>query len=375
MKRIVMATALVFGAACGKAAEADKKVPAEVVATVEAATSERFTETVDATGAVTPRVGHVASLSAPGPSRVAKVFVALGATVKAGDALVEFEQAPFVAAQQSADAALSAAEKAAERAQRLADAGVSPRKDAEMAAADLAAARVNAVNAKRARELSVMRSPIAGVVTRVSAVLGASADAGAPLVEVADPSALDVMLTLAPTDAARVRVGQGVTLFAGAAASGDAVATGRIGDISAAVDTASRGVAARVEVTGQHRTLRIGETLFGRVAVAEHAAAVMVPTEALVPTGEGFKVFVVDGGGVAHSREVQVGARSDRGVWVAGGLKAGERIVTKGAYGVDDSTKVVTASSTAVDAKDAEGAKDGKNVKGSKAAPGETAKP
>lgn len=359
MKRIVMVTALCAAAACAKKAdEGDKKPQGEVVATVEAATSARFTETVDATGTVAPRMGHVAALGAPGPARVAKVLVAVGATVKAGDALVEFEQAPFEAALQSAEATLAAAEKGAERAKRLADAGVLPRKEAETATADLAAAKLGAVNARRSRELSVLRAPIAGVVTRVSAVLGASADAGAPLVEIADPSSLDVMLTLAPADAARVHIGQQVALFAGATASGEAIASGRVGDVSAAVDTASRGVGVRVEVGSTTRLLRIGETLFGRVTVAEHAAAVMVPTEALVPTGEGFKVFVVDDSSVAHGRDVKVGARSDKAVWIADGLKAGEKIVVKGAYGVDDSTKVVTGED-----KDEKGAKDEKPAK------------
>ncbi len=355
MKRLAIAAPLLLAllsVGCGKEKdEGEKKPPAEVVATIEAATSAKFTETVDASGTVTPRMGHVAALSAPGPSRVAKVFVSVGASVKAGDALVEFEQAPFEAALQSADAALSAAAKSAERAKRLADAGVLPRKDAEAASAELAAARSNAVTAKRARELSVMRSPIAGVVTRVSAVLGSSADAGAPLVEVADPAMLDVLLTLSPADASRVHAGQGVQLFAGADGAGDVVASGRIADVSAAVDSASRGVSARVEVSGARRTLRIGETFFGRIAIAEHANAVMIPTEALVPTGEGFKVFVVDEKQVAHSREVKVGARSDRGVWLSEGLKAGERVVTKGAYGVDDSTTVITGAKEADDEK------------------------
>ena len=345
MKRLVLAATFTLGAACGTKGDAGNASPqARVVATVEAATSERFTETVDATGTVTPRTGHVASLSAPGPARVAKVFVTVGATVKAGDPLVEFDQTPFEAALHSADAALTAAQKGAERAKRLADAGVLPRKDAETAAADLALATANAVNARRASGLSVLRAPIAGVVTRVAAVLGASADAGAALVEVADPSVLDVVLTLAPGDAGRVRTGQAVSFFAGAAASGAPVATGHVVDVAAVVDTASRGVAARVAVGDAKRRLRIGETLFGRVAVAEHANAVMVPTDALVPTGEGFKVFVVDTGGIAHARDVRVGARSDHGVWIIDGLQAGVRVVTKGAYGVDDSTKVVTGA-------------------------------
>lgn len=336
---------LSLAAACkGKESDAaaSEHVQAVVGASVAPVESARFTETVDAVGSVSPRTGHVASLGAPALTRVSKVFVAAGARVKAGDPLVEFEQATFDAALKSADATLSTSQKAAERALRLADAGVLPRKEAEVAASDLAQAQLNAVNAKLARERSTLRAPIAGVVTRISAVLGATADPSQPLVEVADPSMLDVVLTLSPSDAARVRVGQSVALHAGADAADKPVASGRVADVGAAVDTASRGVTVRVEVLQGAETLRIGQTLFGRIVVAEHANAVVVPLEALVPTGEGFKVFVVNDSGMALSRPVKLGGRSDHGAWVTDGLKVGENVVTKGAYGVDDSVKVET---------------------------------
>ncbi len=283
-------------------------------------------------------------MSAPSPTRVSKLYVSFGAHVKAGDPLVEFEQPAFDAAAKGADATLAAAEQAQARTQRLADAGVLPRKDAEAAAADLGAARLNAVNAKRARELSTLRSPIDGVVTRLNAVLGASADPAQVMVEVSDPSAVDAILVLSPADASRAKVGDLVQLHAGAAASGAAIATGRVADISAAVDTASRGVPARIEITSGAGAVRIGQTLFGRIAVAEHDKVVMVPLEALVPTGEGFKVFVVDEKGIAQSRPVKIGGRTDHGAWITDGLKPGENIVTQGAYGVDDSTKVETGA-------------------------------
>lgn len=346
MKRPLLTAALALGAAtaCAKKADdnADAKTQAVVSAQVAPVTAERFIETADAVGTVAARAGHIASLSAPSPTRVAKVYVSFGAHVKTGDPLVEFEQPAFDAAAKGADASLMAAEKESERAQRLADAGVIPRKDAEVAAADLGAARLNAVNAKRARELSTLRSPIDGVVTRMNAVLGASADPASVMVEVSDPSAVDALLTLSPADAARVKVGDRVELHAGAAASAAAIADGRVADISAVVDSASRGVPVRVEISSGAAAVRIGQTVFGRIAVAEHPRAVVVPVEALVPTGEGFKVFVVDDRGIAESRPVKIGGRTDHSAWITDGLKAGERIVTQGAYGVDDSTKVET---------------------------------
>jgi RND family efflux transporter MFP subunit len=345
MKRhVIFAAFILTGGACAKKAAEEGKPQAVVNAEIAPVTTGHITESVDAVGTVSPRAGHIATLAAPSPTRVAKVYVSFGAHVKAGDPLVEFEQPAFDAAAKGADASLAAAERSQERTQRLADAGVVPRKDADAAAADLGVARLNAVNAKRARELSTLRSPIDGVVTRLAAVLGASADPTQVMVEVSDPSFLDVMLVLSPADAARVKIGDEVQLYAGAAASGAAIAKGRVADISAAVDTSSRGVPARVETVSGTAALRIGLTVFGKIAIAEHDKAIIVPLEALVPTGEGFKVFVVDEKSIAESRPVKIGGRTDHAAWITDGLKAGENIVTQGAYGIDDSTKVETGS-------------------------------
>jgi hypothetical protein len=60
---------------------------------------------------------------------------------------------------------------------------------------------------------------------------------------------------------------------------------------------------------------------------------------------------VVDGKGIAEGRPVKIGGRTDHGAWITDGLKAGENIVTQGAYGVDDSTKVETGKPEAGSAK------------------------
>ncbi len=342
MRHPLVIAMLSLTVACASKEPEGEKPKAAVAAEVATVTVERFEESVDAVGTVTARVGRVASLAAPAPTRIARVFVAMGSAVRAGDPLVEFERAPFEAAAAGAEAALQGAERAAERAKRLADAGVGTRREAEAAATELAAATSTAVSARRARELATLRAPIAGVVTRLSAVLGASADAGQSVVEVSDPGALDVAIALDPASAGAVRRGQSVRLFGGAAADGDPVGAGMVADVAMTVDSASRGVAVRVTVNRTTRPLRFGETVFARVAVASHPAAVVVPTTALVPTGEGFRVFVVDAQGMAHARDVKVGARSDRGIWVREGLAAEERVVTVGAYGMDDSATVVS---------------------------------
>ena len=116
--------------------------------------------------------------------------------------------------------------------------------------------------------------------------------------------------------------------------------TGAVVDVAATIDSAARGVAIRVQAPTTRRPLKIGETVFGVVAVGTRPNAIVIPNDALVPDGEKFKVFVVDPNGIAHEREVKVGGRSANGVVIDEGLTAGERVVTQGAYAVSDSARV-----------------------------------
>src|ERR1700682_1837349 len=90
------------------------------------------------------------------------------------------------------------------------------------------------------------------------------------------------------------------------------------------------------------RPLRIGETIFGQITMGTKPRAVTVPVAALVPDGDGFKVFVVNAANIALSRKVTVGRRSDAVADITSGLSGGERVVTEGAYGVEDSVKVTS---------------------------------
>lgn len=341
LSALLLSAGLPLLAGCGKSADSgDETTPAVVQVRTAVAVAQPFTESVGAIGTVAPRAGHSASLSAPAAGRIARVLATSGQYVAAGQPLVELDPAPFQASQSSAQAALNAAQQEYDREQRLSREGIVARKDVEQAAADLARARADLENSTREAELSVLRSPIAGVVTRMSATLGASVDASEPLVDIADPNAVDVLLSLSPSAAARIRPGARVTLTEGESASGAPLGGGTVADIAGTVDTTTRSVLVRVAATPT-RPLRIGETVFGQVAVRTVGNAIVVPAEALVPQGEGYQVFVVDARSIAHATPVTVGGRTATVAEITSGLTAGQRVVTYGAYGVEDSAKVV----------------------------------
>src|SRR5262249_33327332 len=134
-RRLLVCTLAALGAGCGGGGDESESKPTPVVAVQTAVVqSQPFTETIGAIGTVAGRPGHVASLGAPTATRVSNVYVSEGARVGAGQPLVALDRTTIDATAQAAEAALSAAQQAYERAQRLNREGVAPRKDVEQAA-------------------------------------------------------------------------------------------------------------------------------------------------------------------------------------------------------------------------------------------------
>jgi membrane fusion protein (multidrug efflux system) len=339
-RRLLMFAGVLVFAGCGKSDTSDEATVTPVV-TVQTATvtAANFSPTVRAVGTVIASPTGYAELSAPAPARISRVLVTAGQSVTAGQALVELDAAALQAAAGGADATLKAAQSAYDRASRLAQQGILPRKAVDQATSDLAQANATAVAARRTYSLSTLRSPIAGVVTRMNAITGASADPAQVLVAVADPRALQVLLQLSPADAGSVRQGASVTLSDNDSPSTTPFARGVIISIGAAIDSATRTVPVRVRIASSSRPLRLGETLSGSVALSGSSSAMSVPADALIPDSAGFKVYVVKDG-VAYATPVEVGTRGDSLVQITRGLSVGQTVVTTGAYGLEDSSKV-----------------------------------
>ena len=337
---VLVLPALLAIAGCRRKDAADEATVTPMVSVETAPVSTAsFTPTVRAVGTVVASPRGYAELSAPAPSRVAHVLVTAGQSVRAGESLVQLDAAALQAAASGASAARNAAQRGYDRASQLAREGILPRKAVDQATADLAQANAADVAARRTFALSTLRSPISGVVTKMSAVTGASVDPSQVLVAVADPAALQILLQLSPSDAAGVKPGATVTLFDSDAPAAIAVGRGSVLSVGAAVDSATRAVPVRVRVTASVRPLRLGETLTGRIAATGPLSAVSIPAAALVPDSGGFRVYVVRNG-VAYATAVDVGARSDSLVQITKGLSAGQTVVTLGAYGLEDSSKV-----------------------------------
>ena len=109
---------------------------------------------------------------------------------------------------------------------------------------------------------------------------------------------------------------------------------GRLVFTGLAVDTVTRTVPLIYEVKNTESRLRVGQLLTLHIETAHAEDTVAIPDSAIVEEDGRPLAFVQVSGETFEKRELKLGIRDGNFVQVLDGLKAGERVVTKGAYAI-----------------------------------------
>lgn len=178
-----------------------------------------------------------------------------------------------------------------------------------------------------------VRSPVSGKVLKMVQQSEGIVTAGTPLMELGDPSRLEVAVDILTEDAAQIKPGTAVQLSNW---GGPEVLLGQVRLIEPAAFTKvsalgveEQRVNAIIDITSpaeQWQTLGDGFKVDVRVLVQVVDKAVKVPVSALFPVGARAGLFVLDGGH-ARLREVEVAARNGVDAWVKTGLTPGTQVI------------------------------------------------
>lgn len=222
------------------------------------------------------------------------------------------------------EAEAAAALRSAEFAQRIADYEV------EVARAALMTSDGKDAGTEARREI---RAPISGRVLRVFEESATVVAAGARLVEVGDPTDLEVVIEALSTDAVRIPLGARVRIeqWGGTA---PLTARVRVVEPSGFTKVSALGVEEqRVNVLADltspvdvRRSLGDGFRVEARIVTEEVTSTLKVPVGALFRQGDRWAVFAV-AAGRARLREVTVGRRNDAEAELTGGLAPGDSVV------------------------------------------------
>ncbi len=199
-------------------------------------------------------------------------------------------------------------------------------------------ARGKFLNAEAQASYAELRSPIAGIVTDRPLFAGETAAAGAPLVTVMDTTALLAKTHLAQRAAQQVHVGDTVEVTLPGV---DEPVEGRISLVSPALDPGSTTLEVWAKLENRDGRFKSGTPVHVSIAGRAVPDALLVPSAALLAASEGGKyVMLLGRDGAAHKRAVKPGLADEANTQILDGLDPADTVITTGAYGLDDGTKV-----------------------------------
>jgi len=189
---------------------------------------------------------------------------------------------------------------------------------------------------KHDTSLVEVRAPISGSVTERLANAGAGVEAGKPLFTIVNLSTVWVIASATEAQVGALRAGARAQVFS--AAHGDPSRWGRVAYIAPQLDEVTRAAKVRIELANPGERLKAGmfvEVEFPESAVSAGAGQeLVVPEAAIQRVGGRTLVFIAEENEPGHfkAREVEAGGVADGYTRILNGLKAGERVVTKGSF-------------------------------------------
>jgi HlyD family secretion protein len=241
--------------------------------------------------------------------------------------------AELVVKQTNVEAARANAEQAR---QRLSLAREGSRvEDLNIAEAQAAEARASLAQVEALVAQTRVTAPDDGRIIKRDAHIGDVSTVGRALFTMVRDSRLEVEAQVPESELGLVKVGMPARISSDARP--DLAQTGKVREVSPALDTASRQATVSIDLpTGT--PFQVGMFVRAEVNLGQ-SQALAVPTQAVVSGTEGSQVFVLDGQ-IARARAVQVGTRTGGWVEVRDGLKAGEPVIVNGVGFLKDGDKV-----------------------------------
>ncbi|GAC1422074.1 MAG: efflux RND transporter periplasmic adaptor subunit [Acidobacteriaceae bacterium] len=189
---------------------------------------------------------------------------------------------------------------------------------------------------------SEIRSPIDGVITDRPLFAGEMANQGQAILTVMDLSSLIAKVHLSQAQATSIKLGApakvtipGIT---------DPI-DGRVSLISPALDAGTTTLEIWVQVANRSGSFKEGTPVHVSLAARTVPDAVVIPNEAVVQNKSGTPaVMLIGPDSVAHQTDIKTGISDGTDTQILSGIAAGDTVVTTGAYGMDDGTKVKIAA-------------------------------
>ena len=296
--------------------------------------SSTLQDKVKINGAVLP--DETAELRAESPGRIIKINFKEGAPVKAGDLLVKINDAEHQADLRRLGYEIKLAVDIEARQKNLLARGT-----VSQEAYDRALNRLNTLRAElevvKARILKTeIRAPFDGVIGFKYVSEGAYVTSSNPIARISRIDPVKIDFAIAEKYAGRVDLGDTIRFRV---PGNENLFEGEVYAVEPRIDEATRSLPIRAMASNKDGVLIPGGFAQVELVFETIENALLIPTESLVPTLAGQKVWVYQNG-EAVSREVTTGVRDERYIQVLSGLSVGDQVIRTGILQMRENLKV-----------------------------------
>ena len=196
-----------------------------------------------------------------------------------------------------------------------------------------------------------IKAPIDGRVLRIDQESTAVLNAGASIMELGDPSDLEVVADVLSVEAVKIKPGDQVQLVNW---GGEEELRGEVRVIEpsgftklSALGVEEQRVNVVIDFLNAHndrQQLGDGFRIDVRVVIWQSEKTLKIPTSALFRVGEEWGVFVKSGAGLAEQRIVKIGQNNGVEAQVLEGLNAGQTVIVHPSDSLDDGSSVEVRS-------------------------------
>ena len=259
--------------------------------------------------------------------KLVRINATEGQAVAAGAVLFAFDDSIARADYNEATANLRASQRNRPRIIELATKQLISRADADSALNVYEVNVAKVASAKARLDKSIIRAPFDGVIGLRQVSVGEFANAGQALVELVRLNPLQVEFQVSELHISRLLTGQTVAVKTDAFPGETFVGT--ITAISPSVQMSGRSAVVRARLDNNEKKLVPGQFAQVKVELSKSAPVLMIPEQAVWPSGDQKMAFVVKGG-KAELVPITLGAREPGWVTVVSGLTAGQQVITAG---------------------------------------------
>ncbi len=201
----------------------------------------------------------------------------------------------------------------------------------EMRKAELTQATANLNAVKVNLDKTIVDAPFEGVITARYEDPGANANMSKALFDIQQSNPVKIIGTIIEKDLYQIIAGKTNVVITVDSVEGEF--KGVVTKIYPSIDNSSRTGKIEIHLDNPENKLRTGMFAKIDVLVATHENAVVVPRDSLVKYDNNYLAYVVEKQGdkyIAVKRDVKVGIFDDSKVEIISGLKAGDRLISKG---------------------------------------------